>query len=275
MLEKPERIPVSTYRLQFNGSFRFAEAARLAGYLERLGVTECYCSPIFAAKRGSTHGYDICAHSRLNPELGGEEGFREFAAALKKHDIGVILDFVPNHMAVDAQENLWWRSVLENGPSSAFAKCFDIDWDPVKTELKGKVLLPVLGDQYGVTLDKGELQIEYRDGALRLRYYDLNLPLNPRELRVLLRHNLESLEAALGPDDRHFVEFLSILFHMDNIPAYTETGAEQVALRRREKEVAKQRLANLMEECPRIRRYIEENVKLFNGAPGQSKSFDL
>jgi len=275
MLEKPERIPVSTYRLQLNGSFRFAEAARLAGYLERLGVTECYCSPIFAAKPGSTHGYDICDHSRLNPELGGEEGFREFAAALKKHDIGVILDFVPNHMAVDAQENLWWRSVLENGPSSAFAKCFDIDWDPVKTELKGKVLLPVLGDQYGVTLDKGELQIEYRDGALRLRYYDLNLPLNPRELRVLLRHNLESLEAALGPDDRHFVEFLSILFHMDNIPAYTETGAEQVALRRREKEVAKQRLANLMEECPRIRRYIEENVKLFNGAPGQSKSFDL
>ncbi len=275
MLEKPERVPVSTYRLQLNGGFGFAAAAKLAGYLEKLGVTECYCSPVFAAKRGSSHGYDICDHSRLNPELGGEAGFREFAARLKRHGIGVILDFVPNHMAVDAQDNPWWRSVLENGPSSPFAKCFDIDWDPVKAELKGKVLLPVLGDQYGVTLDKGELQIEYRGGAFRLRYYDLNLPLNPRELRVLLRHNLDSLEAALGADNGHFVEFLSILFHMDNIPAYTETGAEQVALRRREKEVAKQRLETVVEECPRIRRYIEENVKLFNGTPGQSRSFDL
>jgi (1->4)-alpha-D-glucan 1-alpha-D-glucosylmutase len=275
MLEKPERIPVSTYRLQLNGSLPFAEAARLAGYMDRLGVTECYCSPVFAAKPGSPHGYDICDHSRLNPELGGEAGFRDFAAALRKHNIGVILDFVPNHMAVDAQSNLWWRSVLENGPSSPFAKCFDIDWDPVKTELKGKVLLPVLGDQYGVTLDKGELQIEYSGGALRLRYYDLNLPLNPRQLRMLLRHNLDALEAALGAEDKHFVEFLSILFHLDNLPSYQETNPELVALRRREKEVAKQRLASVVEECPRIRQHIEENVKLFNGVPGQSRTYDL
>ncbi len=163
---QPARIPVSTYRLQFNARFPFAEAERLVPYLERLGITECYCSSLLAAKPGSTHGYDICDHSRINPELGGEEGFRQFAAALGKRGLGLILDFVPNHMSTDPSANAWWRNVLENGPSSPFAKSFDIDWDPVKVELKNKVLLPVLGDQYGVTLNRGELQLAFRKRLL-------------------------------------------------------------------------------------------------------------
>ncbi|MGH9663936.1 MAG: malto-oligosyltrehalose synthase, partial [Bryobacteraceae bacterium] len=272
---EPTRIPISTYRLQFNGTFPFAEAARLAPYLERLGITECYCSPLLAAKPGSVHGYDVCDHSRLNPELGGEEGFHRFSAALRSRGMGLLLDFVPNHMSTDAAANAWWRNVLANGPSSPFAKFFDIDWDPVKTELKGRVLLPVLGDQYGVTLERGELQIDFNGSGFRLRYFDLDLPLNPRELRMLLRHNLPALEAALGQEDPHLTELKSILFHLDHVPSYSETDAARMASRQRENEVALQRLTHLVEESPAIRKHVEDNVRLFNGTPGDIHSFDL
>ena len=240
---EPARIPGSTYRLQFNSSFTFADAARLVPYLERLGITECYCSPLLAAKPGSVHGYDVCDHSRLNPEIGGREGFQQFSDALKNSGLGLLLDFVPNHMSTDPVANAWWRNVLANGPSSPFAKFFDIDWDPVKSELKGRVLLPVLGDQYGVTLERGELQIVFDDSGFWLKYFDLNLPLNPRELRVLLRHNLGALEVALGNEDRGLTELQSILFHLDHVPRYTNTTLEQIASRQRENEIALQRLA--------------------------------
>ena len=150
----PRRVPVSSYRLQLNADFDLFDAAELAPYLAALGVTECYASPVLAARPGSRHGYDICDHGRLNPELGGEAGFDALASAARDHRLGILLDFVPNHMSADPLANRWWRSVLANGPSSPYAAYFDIDWDPVKPELKQRILLPVLADQYGVTLDK-------------------------------------------------------------------------------------------------------------------------
>ena len=160
---RPSRIPVSTYRLQFHRGFTFQDARALVPYLSRLGITECYCSPLLAACPGSTHGYDVCDHSSLNPEYGSREDFDSLASALASHNMGLILDFVPNHMGIDPSGNRWWRDVLGSGPSSRYAKYFDIDWDPVKTELKGKVLLPILGDQYGVVLESGQLQIRFQD----------------------------------------------------------------------------------------------------------------
>jgi (1->4)-alpha-D-glucan 1-alpha-D-glucosylmutase len=271
----PSRIPLSSYRLQFHPGFRFRDAAELAGYLSRLGITEFYCSPVLAARPGSLHGYDICDHSRLNPELGSPEDFDAFTQACTHHNLGVILDFVPNHMGIDPLLNPWWKDVLESGPSSPYAKYFDIDWDPVKSELHGKVLLPVLGDQYGVVLENGQLQIRVLDGEFSLQYFDNYLPLNPRQMQQLLRHNLPALEAACGADDSDFLEFLSILFHLENLPAYTETDPERVMDRFREKQVAHNRLAKLMNESERIRRHVEENVRRFNGRPGDRASYDL
>jgi (1->4)-alpha-D-glucan 1-alpha-D-glucosylmutase len=271
----PRRVPVSSYRLQLNADFTLFDAAEVVPYLAALGVTECYISPVLAARPGSRHGYDICDHSRLNTELGGEAGFAAFAGAARAHGLGILLDFVPNHMSTDALANPWWRSVLENGPSSPYASYFDIDWDPVKPELKGKILLPVLADQYGITLDRGLLRVELADGAFRLRYYDLDLPLNPRQLRLLLEPGLDALKQELPSDDAGLTEFLSVLFHLEHLPPYTETDLRLVGERQREKEVALGRLVALLEREPRVRRHVEDNLKLFNGTPGEAASFDL
>jgi (1->4)-alpha-D-glucan 1-alpha-D-glucosylmutase len=267
--------PASTYRLQLVPSFPFDAAARLAPYLARLGVTTCYTSPVLAARPGSTHGYDTCDHGRLNPELGGDAGFSALGAAIRSAGLGLIVDFVPNHMSIDPMANRWWRDVLENGPSSEFARNFDIDWSPVKTELQSKVLLPVLGDQYGVVLNQGDLQIACEDGAFSLRYFDVDLPLNPRHLRLLLQHRLDALRASLAEPDAGLNELLSILFHLEHMPAFTETAPDRVALRSREKEVARQRIARLLAEHATIRQHIEDNVRLFNGTPGDGRSFNL
>ena len=271
----PSRVPVSTYRLQFHRGFRFRDAEALIPYLARLGITELYCSPLLAACPGSSHGYDICDHSRLNPEYGTAEDFAAFANALASHGMGLILDFVPNHMGIDPSANQWWRDVLENGPSSRYAQYFDIDWDPVKTELRGKVLLPILGDQYGSVLKSGELQIQYEDGAFSLHYFERNLPLNPRQMRRLLEHNLPELEGQRALEDPDQREFMSILFQLEHMPAYTETDSHRVLDRHREKEVVRERLARLARVSERIRRHIEENVRVFNGEPGNPASFDL
>lgn len=272
---QPSRIPTSSYRLQFHPGFTFRDAEALIPYLARLGITECYSSPLLAASPNSSHGYDVCDHGRLNPAYGGEEDFAAFAEALARHGMGLILDFVPNHMGIEPSANSWWRDVLENGPSSLFVRYFDIDWDPVKTELRGKLLLPILGDQYGSVLESGQLQLRFQDGAFSLQYFERNLPLNPRQMRQLLEHNLEGLQgqdALEAPDLR---ELMSILFQLEHMPVYTETDLQRVLDRRREKDVVQERLAQLVADSERIREHIEENVRVFNGEPGNRGSFDL
>jgi len=271
----PRRMPVSSYRLQLNQDFTLPDAADLVPYLAALGVTECYLSPVLAARPGSRHGYDICDHGRLNPELGGDVGFARFSAAARAHGLGIVLDFVPNHMSTHPTANAWWRSVLENGPSSPYAAYFDIDWDPVKPELKGKILLPVLGDQYGATLESGQLQLELEDGVIRLRYHDLDLPLNPRQLRLLLEHRLDGLKLELPADDPDLIELLSVLFHLEHLPPFTETDPGRVTERQREKDVAQGRLVTLLARAPTVRRHVEQNLRLFNGRAGDPASFDL
>ena len=178
--ERPRYVPVSTYRLQVHGGFPLPAARDVSAYLARLGVGAVYTSPYFAAAPGSTHGYDVCNHNEINEELGGAAAHAEFVAALKPHDLLHVVDFVPNHMGIGTGTNAWWNDVLENGPSSPAAKFFDIDWTPVKAELHAKLLLPILGDQYGRVLERGELQLVFSDGLLTLRYFDTELPINPR-----------------------------------------------------------------------------------------------
>ncbi|HEY6100805.1 MAG TPA: malto-oligosyltrehalose synthase, partial [Anaeromyxobacter sp.] len=272
--EGPERRPASTYRLQLHSGFGFDDAARVVPYLAALGVSDLYLSPPLAAASGSTHGYDVVDHARLNPELGGEAAFDRLAAACRQRGMGLLLDFVPNHMAIGPQ-NGWWMDVLENGPSSVWAPAFDVDWTPLKAELGYKVLVPILGDQFGRVLEKGELALAREGGALVVRYHHAVFPVAPRSVPLVLRHRLAELRAELGACDVHHQELESICASLEKLAPRTDTSPEAVADRAREKEVAKRRLAALYEASPRVREFVDENVRIFNGRPGAPRSFDL
>jgi (1->4)-alpha-D-glucan 1-alpha-D-glucosylmutase len=267
------RVPLCTYRLQFHKKFRFEDAKVLAPYLERLGVSHVYASPYFKAMPGSSHGYDVVDHNVLNPEIGTPEEYQDFCASFRARGLGQVLDFVPNHMGIE-RDNAMWDDVLENGPSSIYSKYFDIDWDPVKEELKGKVLLPVLGDQYGIILDRGELQLSFASGAFSLHYYDRSFPIAPRQYAAFLGHRLGELQTELGPNHPHLVELQSILTAIGHLPRRTETEPAKLVERNREKEVIKRRLATLSAESAPIRGFIQKNVRIFNGTPGEARSFD-
>src|SRR5579884_3217291 len=150
--------PRTTLRLQLHRGFTFAEAGAFASYFAALGVSHIYTSPITTARRGSMHGYDVTDPTRINPELGGEDAFRNFVRELRRHQLGLLVDIVPNHMAVGS-ENVWWMDVLARGRCSAYARYFDIDWEPPDRSLAGKVLLPVLGRPYGDALAGGEITL--------------------------------------------------------------------------------------------------------------------
>jgi (1->4)-alpha-D-glucan 1-alpha-D-glucosylmutase len=272
---KERRRVSATYRLQLTKEFRFADAESLVPYLHRLGISHIYASPIFAARPGSLSGYDTCDFSRINPELGGDDGFASLVRALRRHNMGIVIDFVPNHMSAHPQWNLWWRNVLANGPSSPDSEYFDIDWYPANSNLHGKVLLPILGKQYGEALESGEFRIEYREGEFCLLYGDFNLPLNPRQIKLLLRHRLHSLKDERGIDSATLQEYESILFHLDHIPGYLQAGTEARADRERETHIATRRLVALIQESSALRRHLERVTKEFNGQPGKPESFDL
>ena len=165
------RIPTSTYRLQFNRTFTFNQAREIVPYLHELGISDCYASPYFQARAESLHGYDITDHNKLNTAIGTREEYDAFVAELKTRGMGQVLDFVPNHRGIGEPLNQWWMDVLENGPSSIYAPYFDIDWQPLKSDLRDKVLLPILGDQYGRVLERGELKVRFEGGAFYLNYY--------------------------------------------------------------------------------------------------------
>ena len=185
----------ATYRLQFHRGFTFRDATELIPYLSKLGISHIYASPVMEARPGSTHGYDIINHNRLNPELGGDEEFRELVDALHRHGMGLILDIVPNHMAVGGCDNAWWLDVLEWGRDSPFAEYFDINWDATRPDLKGRVLLPVLGDQYGVVLENGEIELRFDagEGSFSAWYFEHRLPISPRTYPAILIAGGETL----------------------------------------------------------------------------------
>ncbi len=265
--------PLSTYRLQLHKGFPFSAAREIVPYLARLGVSDVYCSPYLRANPGSTHGYDCVDHKQLNPEVGSPEEHAAFCSTVREHGLGQVLDVVPNHMGIESFNPLWF-DVLENGPASLYARFFDIDWHPVKDELSDKVLLPVLGDQYGVVLERGELKLGFKDGAFFIHYYERTLPVAPRQYERVLRRNLEGLEGRLKAEDPHLIEFHSILTAIHHLPTRTETERAKVVERNREKEVIKRRLAALVQASPVIAAHIAANVEALNGSPGNPRSFD-
>jgi (1->4)-alpha-D-glucan 1-alpha-D-glucosylmutase len=184
---REKRIPCATYRLQFNSEFPFQAAGEILDYLQKLGITDCYASPLFQASPSSTHGYDVCGFDRMNQGLGGEDGFRDFVARLKKAGLGLLLDMVPNHMG-NGPTNKWWVDVLRNGTSSRYANCFDIDWNAIRgPDENSQVLLPVLEGRYHEVLETGKLNVVYEDGSFALRYHDRKFPLNEMSTEALFR----------------------------------------------------------------------------------------
>ncbi len=271
--ERPA-APSSTYRLQLTAQFGFRDAAALVPYLADLGITHVYLSPIATANPGSPHGYDVVDHNQLSPELGGDEGYAELHQACERAGLSILLDFVPNHMGI-GRHNPWWQDVLENGPSSLHAPVFDIDWLPLKDELAYKVLVPVLGDQFGEVLERGELRLERDGGAFWIAYYDHRFPVAPRSVPRIVGHRLEELQARLPADDEGVMELLSIITSLEKLPTRRQVDPAPVAERAREKEVAKRRLQALFERSAAIRDHVDENVQIVNGTAGDPRSFDL
>lgn len=269
------RVARATYRVQFNCDFTFKQAADLVPYWDGLGISDCYASPYLKAVSGSRHCYDIVDHGSLNPELGTPAEFSAWIDALRTHQMGHILDFVPNHMGVATNDNAWWQDVLENGPSSRFAPFFDVDWQPLKADLKNKVLLPVLGGQFGKVLEDQQLSLVFESGAFLLTYYSRRFPIAPRSFALILRHRVEELGTRLNVDDPAYLEYQSILTSIAHLPPQNEKNPERLEERHREKEVIKRRLKRLCDECPAVLDFIQENIVIFNGRRGDPRSFDL
>ncbi len=242
------RIPVATYRVQFNRDFRFADATAVVRHLARLGISHLYASPIFEAREGSTHGYDVIDPSRLNPALGSAEDFDALVSELRSHGMGLLVDLVPNHMAASTQ-NRWWMDVLENGPASEYASWFGIDWSE-------RILVPVLGSAYGAALENQELQLVYADGEFRVTYYTYQFPIDPASYGLILHDGAPEVLS----------DWLQAI---ERLPAWSASDWVALETRRDEKEQRKQELAAILP-----RDFLEQRLRELNGVKGDPRSFD-
>ena len=248
------RTPLSTYRVQLHAGFTFDDAAAAADYWKALGVSHVYCSPYLQAMPGSTHGYDVVDPQRPNEELGGEEGHSRFCQRLKELGLGQVLDIVPNHMALGHQNRYWW-DVIENGPSSRYATWFDIDWQTAELKLQHKVLLPVLGGQYGRELSSGRIKLEYTGERFQMRYADNLFPVAPRSLSNML---LKAADYAHS-DTLHFI---AGSFARLPSPELSDTGV--ASARHRDKTVIYRMLNSLCKEQPEVSAAVSRGVDELN-----------
>src|ERR1700686_3906843 len=262
--EKRTARPLSTYRLQFNAGFRFENARRLVGYLHALGISHVYSSPILKAGTGSSHGYDITDHNLLNPEVGSYEELQELVRELKTYGMGQVLDIVPNHMGIGPGTNPWWWDVLPNGRASEFAEFFDLDWGPLKPELRNKLLLPILSNQYGAELESGHIKLVTGEGSFHIEYFDKLLPLDPQTVPMVF----EPLAHDLPQDLRN------LLSGLRNLPAHSATEGDLVRQRRRAIPSFTLALKELMERSVEVQSVAEKAVGLINGRAGDPHSFD-
>ena len=235
----PSRIPRATYRVQLHAGFTFDDATAIVPYLAELGISHLYTSPVLQAVPGSTHGYDVVDHSRVSEELGGETGLERLTDALRAHGMGLVLDVVPNHMAISTADNRWWWDLLTHGPASRYARFFDVDWDPPESRLRNVILLPVLPDHYGRVLEAGEIVLVRRGGSVAVRHGERDFPLDPRTIGGLIG---EAARAA-GSDELGFIASA-----LGELPTSTSADPEQVARRQRDAEVLTARLEELASE---------------------------
>jgi (1->4)-alpha-D-glucan 1-alpha-D-glucosylmutase len=251
MTEFP-RIPTATYRLQFHAGFTFRDARDILDYLDELGISDVYASPYFQSAPDSTHGYDVADHNRLNPAIGDDSDFRSYISELRRREMGQVLDFVPNHMGIGESLNQWWMDVLEYGSLSRYGRYFDIDWHSGREALHQRVLLPILGDRYGVVLEKGELKPVFEKGFFSLQYFQTRLPLSPASYAFILRRILPEIE---GPSRDVIGELI----------AKFETAPDGAS---------KRKLGELAASDPSVGEAITRYLERLSGKEGDPHSFD-
>ena len=226
-------LPQSTYRLQFHAGFTFRDVMAIVPYLSELGITHCYASPYLKAKAGSTHGYDVIDHHALNPEVGTQADYEAWLAEMKRHGMGHVLDTVPNHVGVATNDNAWWNDVLEKGPASRYAGYFDIDWQgSPRTELQGKVLLPVLGKPYADALEAGELQLKFENGQFAVYYYDRRFPIAPRTVPSTLTEKTVATFNGTPGNPESFDHLDDLLMAQSYRLAYWRVAPDEINYRR-------------------------------------------
>jgi (1->4)-alpha-D-glucan 1-alpha-D-glucosylmutase len=263
------RIPNSTYRIQFSSEFPFQSAEKIAGYLAKLGISDLYASPIFKAKAGSTHGYDVVDPTQINPELGGQEAFDQLVSKLQSHQLGWLQDIVPNHMSYDSN-NRYLMDVLENGMDSDYVQYFDLAWNSPFASSQEPILAPLLGDFYGSCLENGDIQIQFDQNGLSANYYSLKIPLKLESYSIFIINDLGKLAKSLGRRHPDFVKLLAVLFVLKSLPS--ESGGKQ---RLDQAEFVKGMLWELYENNSEVKTFIDENIRFFNGEAGNPRSVDL
>jgi len=248
----------ATYRVQLTPDFDLDRASELAGYFAQLGVSHLYCSPYLQAAAGSQHGYDVVDYHRISSQLGGAAAHQRLCRTLAAHELGQLLDIVPNHMAISGQDNPWWWDVLESGPSSNYAAYFDVEWDPPESRLRNMVLLPVLGEQYGRALDAGQIRLSRQGARFVVSYFEHTFPVAPR--------SLDSILAAAGAQAGS-AELGFIADALGSLPRATATDRQSVRRRHRDKAVLEAQLARLLAEQPAVASAIDHVIEAINGHP--------
>jgi (1->4)-alpha-D-glucan 1-alpha-D-glucosylmutase len=262
------RIPIATYRLQFHRNFTFADTKAVISYLRDLGISDVYASPIFRARAGSLHGYDVVDPNQVNPELGGGAQFDELAGEIQRRGMGWLQDIVPNHMAYDS-ENWMLMDVLENGLNSGYANYFDIEWDYPMENMHHKVLAPCLGKFYGQCLEDGEIILKYDAQGLAVHYFRLRLPINIESYGMVLAPSLGALRRKLGRHNPDLIKLLGVLYTLKNLPSSEEARerADQIIF-------VKNMLWELYTTNEEIKNFLDENIARFNGQPGAPETFN-
>ena len=260
-------VPIATYRLQLQPEFGFARAADIVSYLSELGISHVYASPVFRARKGSSHGYDCVDPNALNPELGSPDDWKTLVERLRASDMGWLQDIVPNHMAFDA-DNRMLADVFENGTSSRFHDYFDIYWNHPAKDLKGRVMAPFLGQRYGECLENGDIRIVYDRDGFAATYGDLKFPLHIETYLNILDQPTASIKAELGEEDPAYNRWIDALDDLESLVLQLDAGVRQDHGR-----AIKQTLWDLFCGNAVIRRMLSESLQRFNGEPGNIHSF--
>jgi len=261
-------IPRATYRVQMHYEFGFQKAREIVSYLSDLGISHFYASPIFKARKNSLHGYDIVEPNQINPELGSQEDFFALVKEIKGAGMFWLQDIVPNHLAIDS-DNSMLMDVFENGGKSAYAALFDIDWNHRYENMRGRMLVPLLGSFYAETLERGEIQLGYNEKGFMIRYHNLVLPLKADSYLKVLEININSLEQRLSGGNFDFIKLLGIINFFKSFAAQESCIAQNAQVRH-----AKTMLWKLYQNNPEIRKYINENIGFLNGNIDNPRSFD-
>src|SRR4051812_35885566 len=271
------RIPQSTYRLQLGADLTLDQVHRLLPYLQNLGISDLYLSPLFRARAESSHGYDVVDHGTIDPAIGDLAAFERLATAARSAGMGILLDVVPNHMGINDPGNVWWLDVLENGEGSYFADFFDIEWHPPAAGLQDKVLLPFLGEPFGRVLENGELKVVYDAGRLQLAYGPRRFPLAPPSWTIALNLAISVVETSgesVKQRNADWSELLSIITQLRNLPPGSRRDPEAMDERYREQKIARRRLEQLLNTSSPVRDAVDRAIEQLHGEKGNAKSFD-